>query len=103
MNTEKINSLQSLKKALKTNEELKQKFKNDPLDALEQIEEHPLSSDKMVYRIVVGGLCAIILFVMISVLVLVLEEQDIPDVFKTSVSIALGALVGLLAPQPKTN
>ena len=104
---QEIKTLNDLKNELVSNPELQSKFKQDPVSAVQQIQQQsPLSTDKWIYRIIVLSLGITILFVIIGVIVLIAMDkisgdQQVPTILTAIGSAAIGALAGLLAPPPK--
>jgi cytochrome c biogenesis protein CcdA len=101
-----IKTLNDLKNELVSNPELQSKFKQDPVNAIQQIQQNPLSTDKWIYRIIVLSLGITIIFVIIGVIVLIAMDkisgdQQVPTILTAIGSAAIGALAGLLAPPPK--
>jgi hypothetical protein len=103
----KIKSFEEFEATLKEDEELQQKFKDDPVGALNHINhESPLTTDKWIYRIIVIGLSLTIFTIIIGILILVgrgdiKENADVPTILTALGSAAIGAVGGLLAPSPK--
>jgi small-conductance mechanosensitive channel len=58
------------------------------------------SVDPLLYRLLVGGLVAVILLVVAFVFVLALYSKVIPEGLIAIGSAAVGGLVGLLVPSP---
>jgi cytochrome c biogenesis protein CcdA len=103
---QEITTLNDLKNELVSNPELQSKFKQDPVNAIQQIQQNPLSTDKWIYRIIVLSLGITIIFVIIGVIVLIAMDkisgdQQVPTILTAIGSAAIGALAGLLAPPPK--
>lgn len=100
-------TLNDLKNELVSNPELQSKFKQDPVNAIQQFQQqNPLSTDKWIYRIIVLSLGITIIFVIIGVIVLIAMDkitgdQQVPTILTAIGSAAIGALAGLLAPPPK--
>ena len=98
----------NLKARLATDAKLREKFQQDPVSAVEEMEENardPLSSDRWIYRIVVIALgLTIILCVTGAVwITLAYPKAQVPQIMVALGSGAVGALSGLLAPNPKEN
>jgi hypothetical protein len=104
-----IKTFDDFKKELVASPDLQNKFKQDPLNAVQQFQaESPLTSDKWIYRIVVLALGITILSIIIGVIVLIgvgkiSEDKTVPTILTAIGSAAIGALAGLLAPTPKGN
>ena len=83
----------------------KQAFETNPdqaIDnALDSAVQHPLNTDKWIYRMVVIVLGSSLLL-MVYYLCQQLGEPDakIPEVFNSIISAIVGAIAGLLAPSP---
>jgi hypothetical protein len=106
-----IKSFGEFKQQLETNTDLQTKFKENPVEAIQQFEQtDPVyTRDKVVYRIVVLVLGLIIICIVGGVIIL-MSSKTTPDIDKlvptmltATCSAALGALTGLLAPSPRTN
>ncbi len=102
MNKEALNDLKSMITA-------SPQLPNDErAEMLEKVEKAgtPLQTDKMIYRMVVGGLVFAILACLTFTFLISLENTnpdtsiDIPEIFMAIGSAAVGALAGLLAPSP---
>ena len=106
MATREIKTFDEFKKELEMNEELQKQFKADPVKAIDQFEQKsPLATDVWIYRIVVLALGITILSIIIGVLFLIAsgkisEDKNVPTILTAIGSAAIGALAGLLAPQP---
>jgi len=105
MNTN-FESISDLKSALISDTGLQTAFKNDPVEAINKIQDTPLYTDKWIYRIVVIALGISIVFIIIGVLILIgfdrlKDDKTVPTILTAIGSGAIGALAGLLAPQPK--
>src|SRR4051794_26057584 len=104
-NIQSIQSISDLKAEIANNPEIQQAFKDDPIKASQQLTQ--LLPDNWVYRMVVGSLGVSILLVIIGIIILSLSSYQIdPTVstlFTAIASGSVGALAGLLAPQPKSS
>lgn len=90
---ENIRSLEEFIKEVKNNPELQNKLKEDPVGTLQELprSEPVFTSDKLIYRIVVGGFVAVLLFGVIyfmyqyqrSIQVRTEYSQELLKVFKT--------------------
>ncbi len=103
-----MQTFQEFRDALEKSPELQNEFKQDPVKAVQQFEQHALSSDKWIYRLVVSSLGLIILLIIIGVIVLMFndsikDDKSVPTIFTAIGSAAIGALAGLLAPQPNKS
>jgi hypothetical protein len=69
--------------------------------AVENATEHPLNTDKWIYRIVVltFGISLLTMVIFLSVN-MGDQELKVPDVFVSIISAIVGAIAGLLAPSP---
>jgi len=101
-----IKSFKHLKELLISNEEFRNQLVNDPEKTILEAESKtsPLGWDKWIYRITVGGLVAIVLTIIISVVIMYGEDEteafQVPDLFVSIGSGAIGAVAGLLTPTP---
>ncbi len=77
--------------------------KQAPKEMAKSLTEDPLSTDKWIYRLVVGILGLIALMALGGGLLLAYEKPDkeLPQMLVALGSTAVGALAGLLAPSPK--
>ncbi|HYG49569.1 MAG TPA: hypothetical protein VD905_01650 [Flavobacteriales bacterium] len=103
-----IKNFEEFKKELAADPVLQQEFKNNPVEAIQRFEQGALSKDVWVYRIVVASLGMAILFIALGVMVLIgtgaiEDDKSVPTLLTAIGSGAIGALAGLLAPQPKAN
>ncbi len=101
-------SIKEFKNELRTNPQLQQEFKADPIQAAEKISERPLDTDVWIYRMVVFSLGATILAIIIGVISLISsgkisEDKNVPTILTAIGSAAIGALAGLLAPSPRVT
>ena len=98
--TKHIRTIKDVQKEIVTNENFKDKLVSDPVGTIDNLTGSSWSKDKWIYRLVVGILGITILIIVIGILILYKEDTDIPSVLIATVSTALGAIAGLLAPQP---
>ncbi|NIF05351.1 hypothetical protein F3J23_07840 [Chryseobacterium sp. Tr-659] len=101
-------SIGELEAALKNNTDLQEKFKNNPLEAIQNMEiRGPQGTDYWIYRIIVIMLgLAIIAIITGLILISFWSKGKTPDnqlitIFATISSGAIGALAGLLSPTPR--
>jgi len=100
-------NVNEFKRELASNPELQQQFKDDPVKAVDQInQKNPLETDPWIYRIIVLALGITILSIIIGVIVLIgsgkiADDKGVPTILTAIGSAAIGALAGLLAPPPK--
>lgn len=98
-----IKNFEEFQKELETNTDLQKEFKEDPVKAVQQFKSS--LPDNWVYRMVVCSLGLAILLVIIGVVILSFStkpiEPSVSTLFTAIASGAVGALAGLLAPQPK--
>lgn len=101
-----IRSFKQLQHLLVTNDEFKDQLIQDPENTLLKAVVPPslLTWDKWIYRITVGGLILIIFTIIICVLIMYginkAETFQVPDIFVSIGSGAVGAVAGLLTPNP---
>lgn len=101
----KAQNLQEFKSLLANNVQLQDAFKQDPLGALNKIEDTSSLPDNWVYRIVVGSLGLVILIITTGIVWRVatganIDDKNVPTILTALGSAAVGALAGLLAPSP---
>lgn len=99
-------SIQDLETELQKNEDLQQKFKTNPIEALKNIESrNPKDFDYWIYRIIVSALGLAVLVIIIGLVVISINhitlENQLITIFTAISSGAIGALAGLLSPSPK--
>ncbi|MBI1307766.1 MAG: hypothetical protein GC181_14275 [Bacteroidetes bacterium] len=99
-----IKSFVEFQKELPTNPDLQKKYKEDPVKAIQQFQTYV--TNNWIYRMVLGSLSTSVLLVIIGIIVLTFAGKTIDTyvttLFTAFVSGAVGALVGLLAPLPKS-
>lgn len=96
-------SLQKLESIINESKDLSEPIKKKLFkQADEESKEHPLKTDKSLYRIVVTGLVLIILTCLTFTFCLTLKGgvNEMPEIFMALGSAAVGAIAGLLAPRP---
>lgn len=107
MKTTINDSFEDFKQTLSNNNKLQQEFKDNPIQALNNIEiSNPKDTDLWIYRIIVIMLGLTIIFIVMGLIALALwevnmENSQLVTIFATISSGAIGALAGLLAPSPK--
>lgn len=72
----------------------------------EKSSPHPIVNDNWIYRLVVGALGLAVLVIIVGVIILISNgkitgDATVPTIFTALGSGALGALAGLLAPNPR--
>ncbi len=109
MEYKKIKSFNEFKQELSDSEELQEKFKDNPLEAIKEFkQQNPLSTDKWIYRIIVVGLSISIVAIIIGILILMSTgkidgDKTVPTIITAIGSAAIGALAGLLAPPQRDD
>ncbi|MEM9331672.1 MAG: hypothetical protein AAGA53_10120 [Pseudomonadota bacterium] len=101
-NLNSIKTLRQLSASMQSDPELVEQMKEDPNKVVSQLGSTHIP-DTQVYRMVVFSLgAALIIAVIGSILITYHEKSDsqIPDILIATASAAVGALAGLLAPQP---
>lgn len=101
-------SIEGLTTALKNDNNLQEKFKNDPVAALGSVEtRNPKDTDYWIYRIIVIALGLAILFIIIGLIIISMNEKPLENelitIFTAISSGAIGAMAGLLAPSPNKS
>ena len=98
-----IKSFTEFQRELETNTNLQKEFKEDPLKAIQQFQSS--LPDNWLYRMIVGSLGLAILLVIVGIVILSFStkpiEPSVSTLFTAIASGAVGALAGLLAPQPR--
>ncbi len=101
------NSIEDLEAALKSNSDLQEKFKSNPVEAIRNVEiRNPKDTDYWIYRIIVIMLGLAIMSIIAGLILLSFWSDGTPDsqlvtIFATISSGAIGALAGLLSPSPR--
>ena len=101
-NLKNIRTLRQLSTSLRSDPELLKQMKTDPNAVVDQLGPNQIP-DTRVYRIVVISLGASIIIALIGAILITFYEKsgsEIPDILIATASAAVGALAGLLAPQP---
>ncbi|MDM1557105.1 hypothetical protein PYS58_18395 [Chryseobacterium indologenes] len=100
-------SIEDLEAALKNSTDLQEKFKNNPVEAIKNVEiKNPKDTDYWIYRIIVIMLGLAIIAIIAGLILLSFWSDGEPDsqlvtIFATISSGAIGALAGLLSPSPR--
>ena len=100
-----IKTLDQLAAAIRSDPDLEKKFKADPANTLEQMRFWQIPNTT-VYKIVVSSLGAAVIVSLLGAILITLNlgaVENIPDILVATASAAVGALAGLLAPQPNEN
>lgn len=105
--TRKFKSLEAFYNALREDKEFKKEFQKNPYSILESAVEIVPKNDKWIYRIIMISLGITLITVVISALIITSDPDNannpIPTIFSSTASIAIGAMVGLLAPSPNSE
>lgn len=107
--SKKVESFTEFKKELETNKELQNRFKENPVQAVQQFEQkNPLDTDPWIYRIIVLSLGITLLVIVVGVIYLMLDgnikdDEAVPTIFTAIGSAAVGALAGLLGPSRRAS
>lgn len=100
-----VKSIPQLAKMVDHDAEFAKRFKADPIEVLAEINSAQLPNTS-VYRIVVSALAAAIIIALVGAIAITLTLENavpIPDILIATAASAVGALAGLLAPQPIDN
>lgn len=99
-----VRTMSQLASKLRTDPELATEFANNAPDILEEVHANRIPNNT-VYKIVVGSLGLALLFCVLGVIFLAWNNQadKIPDMLVATAAAAVGALAGLLAPQPNSD
>lgn len=99
-----VKSLPELSNRLRENPDLARAFGQDPTTALDAMTRGALPNT-LVYRIVVSFIGAALLISLLGAIALVVinPSADVPDILISAASASVGALSGLLAPQPDSS
>ena len=99
-----IKSITELSKELEKNPQSVQEIKADPQKVIDTIKKNQEIPNTLVYHIVVSALGLSIILVIIAVAILASGSESpdvrVPTIYTAIASGAIGALAGLLAPQP---
>ena len=103
----KTNKIAYLKKELERSETTKAEFLNDPLRFIQKIDTDEPMKDKKVFLIIVSIVGLVLLISIILGGIIIFKHNDpsnanVPEFLVSIGSTALGAIVGLLAPTPKS-
>ncbi|WP_348743327.1 hypothetical protein [Tenacibaculum sp. 190524A05c] len=103
----KTNSISKLKVELDKSPELKQSFLNDPIHFINSVDTKDPIKDKIVFLVIVGIVGVVLLISIILGAVIIFKSSDVskakvPEFIVSIGSTALGAIVGLLAPTPRS-
>jgi hypothetical protein len=96
--TPRVQSAQHLAVRIAQDPELERRIKDNPVAAVAEIAGDPLTSDPLIYRVVVIVLGVVLLVATVGALVLTAYNLDIPDLLTALGSAAVGALAGVLTP-----
>lgn len=101
-------SIEGLTAALKNDDNLQQKFKDDPVQAIRNVEaRNPKDTDYWIYRIIVLALGLAVLSIIVGLIIIAVSkikfEDQLITIFTAISSGAIGAMAGLLAPSPSKN
>lgn len=97
-------SIEDLQEALKSNADLQEKFRSNPVEAIKNVEiRNPKETDYWIYRIIVImlGLAIIAGLILLSFWSEGKPDSQLVTIFATISSGAIGALAGLLSPSPR--
>lgn len=103
----KIKSFNEFRMLLASDPEFQKRIQQDAIKTITEdveVPPNPLTWDKWIYRITVGGLVVIVLTIIICVVIMYGEDEtgtfEVPDLFVSIGSGAIGAVAGLLTPTP---
>jgi hypothetical protein len=96
--TPRVQSAQHLAVRIAQDPDLEQRIRENPVAAVAEVAGDPLTSDPLIYRVVVIVLGVVLLVATGGALVLTAYELDIPDLLTALGSAAVGALAGVLTP-----
>ena len=97
-------TLASMERRLESDAEFRQRFESDPVGVTKEAAKLSQLPNTLVHRMVVGALGLGLLIVLIAAAAITLLSSgatDVPNIFITAASTTIGALAGLLAPQPQ--
>ena len=97
----KVNNMDDFKDQVNKDPQLQEKMKKDPVGTLNEVLVSPLQTDKVIYRIVVSVLGAVVLIAVIGGFILASDSKPLPEAIVAIASSAGGGLIGLLAPSPR--
>ncbi|MFZ5965425.1 hypothetical protein ACOXXX_21000 [Thalassococcus sp. BH17M4-6] len=98
-------TLASMERKLESDAEFRQRFESDPVGVTKEAAKLSQLPNTLVYRMVVGALGLGLLIALIAAAAITLLSAgatDVPNIFITAASTIIGALAGLLAPQPQS-
>ncbi|MGN7708040.1 hypothetical protein [Chryseobacterium sp. 22543] len=101
-------SIGDLEAALKNNSDLQEKFKNNPIEAIRDVEiRNPRGTDFWIYGIIVIMLGLAVIAIIAGLILISAwsngqpKDNQLVTIFATISSGAIGALAGLLSPTPR--
>ncbi len=97
----KIQSVSDLAVQVANDPQLAAAIKENPAAAIAGVAANPLQTDKWIYRMVVISLGLTVLISIVGLLIMSFYGKLLPEGVVALGSAAVGALAGLLAPQPK--
>ena len=97
-----VRTIDQLANKLRTDPELAADFAADAPSILDAVAANRIPNNQ-VYRIVVGSLGGALMISLIGAIYLSTSDtqSNVPDILVSAASAAVGALAGLLAPQPQ--
>jgi hypothetical protein len=98
----RIRSLNELALKVSTDPELAKAISESPVETISSLAA-PLQTDVWIYRIVVSALGLVIILAIVGGIVLGALGKGTPELLTAIGSASVGALAGLLAPQPGSN
>lgn len=96
-----IQSVSDLAVKVANDPELAAAIKANPATAIAGVAANPLQTDKWIYRMVIISLGLTVLISVVGLLIMAFYAKLLPEGVVALGSAAVGALAGLLAPQPK--
>lgn len=101
--SKQMTTTQSLLAELNANQGMRERFEAAPMETLAEVADNQLPNTP-VYRMVVGALGLGLLISLVAVAWITIgsdvKTDEVPPLFATVASTIVGALAGLLAPQP---
>jgi hypothetical protein len=101
----KIRNTIQLAASMRQNPEMEKALREDPGKVLDEINANRFLPNTKVYQMVVFSLGAAVLVALCGAIAISLKDAttEIPDILVATTSAAVGALAGLLAPQPSDD
>ena len=102
-----MKTIQELSEQIESNDSLRNEFQQNPIDTIKKMSIAPsYTQDIWIYRTIVIVLGLAVIAIIVGVIILMinngkgLKDLEIPTILTALGSAAIGAIAGLLAPNP---